>query len=232
MSISTSTSTSAVSGKTRADIKGLFEEARKMYAPGGGYASGVEAGLKRGRVKAVASGMQGLAAAGLGGTSMMGGLGLKYEEDVAAPTRAKMETQRLSALSSLLSQQAGVEAQLAPRTSTQRTSAPSPYLQRPGQSSSVRSAASKAPWTPLRSNWSKSSQKSSTTPKRPTFRAFPSLPGIRKQPSGYKGVYFGKASYGKQKKSSGSFYSNYLSKGGTSTGLKGFNTTYGLYSSI
>ncbi len=78
-----------------------LEKAMAFYREGGGYGKGVEAGLERGRVKAVAGGMQGLVSAGLAGTTMMGGLGKKYEEEVAMPARARVEETRAQAISGL-----------------------------------------------------------------------------------------------------------------------------------
>ncbi len=85
-----------------------IQKAKAQYAPGGGFGKGVEAGLERGRVKAMASGMQGLVGAGLAGTTMAGGLGLRYEEEVAAPTRAGVEERRAQAISGIEMQQAGM----------------------------------------------------------------------------------------------------------------------------
>ena len=78
-----------------------LEKAISYYSPEGGYGKGVEAGLERGRVKTVASGMQGLVSAGLAGTTMAGGLGKKYEEEVAMPARARVEETRAQAISGL-----------------------------------------------------------------------------------------------------------------------------------
>lgn len=78
-----------------------LEKAIAHYGPEGGYGAGVEAGLERGRVKAVAGGMQGLVSAGLAGTTMMGGLGKKYEEEVAMPARARVEETRAERISGL-----------------------------------------------------------------------------------------------------------------------------------
>ena len=116
--ISRRTSASGVSATTRARVSGLFKEAKELYAPGGGYMKGLETQLVRGGEKAVATGMQNLAASGMAGTSMAGGLGLKYEEDVATPARATANTQRLSALAGLLQAEAGATANLATRYST------------------------------------------------------------------------------------------------------------------
>ena len=103
----TATSVSQVSSKAIQEIQSLFEAAKAMYAPSGEFMAGTEAGLERGQTKAVASGMQGLAAAGLAGTSMMGGLGKKYEEDVAAPIRAQATSARIAALAGVMQSQAG-----------------------------------------------------------------------------------------------------------------------------
>jgi len=85
-----------------------IREAKAYYQPGGGFGKGVEAGLERGRVKTMASGMQHLVGAGLAGTTMAGTLGKRYEEEVAAPTRMGVEEQRAQALSGISMQQAGM----------------------------------------------------------------------------------------------------------------------------
>jgi len=85
-----------------------IQKAKAQYAPGGGFGKGVEAGLERGRVKAMASGMQGLVGAGFAGTTMAGTLGKKYEEEVAAPTRAGLEERRAQAISGIEMQEAGM----------------------------------------------------------------------------------------------------------------------------
>ena len=50
-----------------------------------------------------------MVSAGLAGTSVMAGLGKKYEEEVAAPTRAGVESERAQRLSSLYATRAGAE---------------------------------------------------------------------------------------------------------------------------
>ena len=109
-------STTQTSNKAVLEIQKLYEAAKSMYAPGGDYMKGTEAGLERGRKRAVSSGMANLAAAGLGSTSMVGSLGMAYEEDVAAPTRAAATSARVGALAGIMQSQAGAYAQLAPRT--------------------------------------------------------------------------------------------------------------------
>lgn len=94
-----------LSGEARA----AWERAIEQYRPGGGYGEGTEAALKRGGTKAVASGMQGLVSAGLAGTTLAGGLGKKYEEEVAAPTRARVEETRAQAIAQLEAGLAGAE---------------------------------------------------------------------------------------------------------------------------
>ncbi len=89
--------------------RALWEKALAHYKPGGGFGAGVEAGLERGRVKSTASGMQNLVSAGLAGTTMAAGLGKKYEEEVAAPTRARVESARAEAISGLQAGMAGAE---------------------------------------------------------------------------------------------------------------------------
>ncbi len=89
--------------------RSAYEKALAHYKPGGGYGAGVEAGLERGRVKSTASGMQNLVSAGLAGTSMAAGLGKKYEEEVAAPTRAKVEGARAEAMANIQMNMAGTE---------------------------------------------------------------------------------------------------------------------------
>ncbi len=116
--VSGNRASSGVDDTTRKRVSDLFAEAKGTLAPGGGFMKGVEAQVGRGRKRAVASGMQGLAAAGLASTSMMGGIGKKYEEEVAQPALAVATTARLSALSGLLREEAGMTASLATRYST------------------------------------------------------------------------------------------------------------------
>lgn len=89
--------------------RSAYEKALAHFKPGGGYGAGVEAGLERGRVKATAGGMQSLVSAGLAGTTMAAGLGKKYEEEVAAPTRAKVEGARAEAIANIQMSMAGAE---------------------------------------------------------------------------------------------------------------------------
>lgn len=168
-------------------VSGLFKQAKALYAPGGEYMSGIEAQLTRGSKKAVATGMQGLAAAGLAGTSMMGGLGLKYEEDVAAPVRAQATTARLGALSGLLQAEASAELQMAPRFE------PITF----GGGGRGRGSS----FTPTRTTSTRgpTTTRQPAATKLPTLSAFPGLAGAtKKEPTGYKGVFFGADYYKRQ----------------------------------
>jgi len=182
-------SSSGVSAADRARVSGLFKEAKALYAPGGEYMKGIEAELERGGKKAVATGMQGLAAAGLAGTSMMGGLGLKYEEDVATPARSRATTARLGALSSLLQAEAGATASLATRYSASSAGAYGGGGGGGAATPGFRTTSTPRPTT----------TKAPEARKLPTLSAFPRLAGAaKKQPTGYKGVFYG-ADYYKKK---------------------------------
>jgi len=95
-------------GGVNAATLAAIQRAKAQYAPGGGFGRGVEAGLERGRVKTLAAGMQSLVGAGLAGTTMAAGLGKRYEEEVAAPTRLSVEEQRAQAISGIEMAQAGM----------------------------------------------------------------------------------------------------------------------------
>ena len=89
--------------------RSAFGQAIDQFKPGGGYMQGIEAGLDRGRTKAVASGMSGLVSAGMSNTTQAGGLGKRYEEEIGAPTRAGAETQRMQNLAGLYAALGGAE---------------------------------------------------------------------------------------------------------------------------
>lgn len=83
------------------EARTALQAAMARYEPGGGYGQGVETALERGRTQAMSGGMQNLVSSGLAGTTIAGGLGKKYEQEVAAPARAQVEENRASAISSL-----------------------------------------------------------------------------------------------------------------------------------
>lgn len=95
-------------GGVGAPALAALRRAKAQYQPGGGFGRGIEAGLERGRVKAVSAGMQNLVSAGLASTTMAGGLGMRYEEEVAAPTRAGLEGERARAISGIEMAEAGM----------------------------------------------------------------------------------------------------------------------------
>lgn len=125
---STQTTTSGVSPAARRNVSSLFATAKKLYAPGGEFMAGIEASISRGSKRAVASGVQQLASAGLAGTSMVGGLGKKYEEEIGTPARAQATTARLGALAGLLQAEAGAELQMASRYGQQASQQPAPSM--------------------------------------------------------------------------------------------------------
>jgi hypothetical protein len=107
-------------GGINAATLAALKRAKAQYELGGGFGKGVEARLERGRVKAVAGGQQALVSAGLAGTSMMAAPGLRYEEEVAAPTRLGIEERRAQAVSGIEMAQAGMGFQ-AGQTGAQRS---------------------------------------------------------------------------------------------------------------
>lgn len=190
-STSTSTSKTYTDPAAIKQMRSLFAQAKAIYAPEGKYMTGIEAGIKRGEKKAVAGGMQGLAAAGLAGTSMAGGLSKKYQEEVAQPALASATTARLSALSGILSQEAGAEGSMAARYSTSTTPLARSYGGGGGGSATPgfgtgRAAGYKPPAAPSRT----------TTAKAPTKTEPLSLSIQPYSPTKKTGqVYFGKAYY-------------------------------------
>ena len=98
-------------GGVNKEALAAMQRAKAYYEPGGGFGKGVETGLERGRVKTMASGMQGLVSAGLAGTTIAGTLGKKYEEEVGAPVRAGVEERRGMAISGIEMQEAGMRFQ-------------------------------------------------------------------------------------------------------------------------
>jgi len=92
---------SVAASKQKAELSTAFQGAIEQYAPGGSFGAGVEAGLVRGKKQSMASGMNALIGSGLAGTTMAAGLGKKYEEEVAAPIRAGVESTRAQNISAL-----------------------------------------------------------------------------------------------------------------------------------
>lgn len=96
-----SAATTAAPAGLSAAARSAFGEAEEYYQPGGGFGAGVEAQLGRARAKYMSSGMQSLVGAGLAGTTMAAGLGGKFAEEIAAPTRAGVESERARNIANL-----------------------------------------------------------------------------------------------------------------------------------
>ena len=182
----TRTTTSGVSAAARRQVSSLFAEAKKIYAPGGGFMAGTEAAITRGSKRAVASGVQQLASAGLAGTSIVGGLGKKYEEEVGMPARAQATTARLGALAGLLQAEAGATASLATRYST----SPASYGGGGGGGGGGRRTI-----TPRRTT---AQSGAATRPQPLPTLNLPTLKAAKREPTGYKGIYFGADYYKRQ----------------------------------
>ena len=142
MSAPTSAAPASTGSNVSDEARAAIQRAISRYKPGGGFGAGVEAGLERGRVKATTSGMQNLVSAGLANTTMAAGLGKKYEEEVAAPTRANVEdirSREIASLETMLAQmeqggfQAGLDRQFSVDQSMSNRPASSvmPYIPAP-----------------------------------------------------------------------------------------------------
>jgi len=90
------------------DILKTYDEVIAKYQPGGEYMRGLEAQLEREREKTMAAGMQNLVGRGLSGTTLGQTQAMQFAEDVAAPTRARMEDIRMDKLVEAMTGKAGV----------------------------------------------------------------------------------------------------------------------------
>jgi len=82
-----------------AEIRELYDEIIERYGPTGAFGKGYEAQLERQKAREVAAGGQALVSSGLYGTTQLAGLGKKFEEEVGAPARLKLEDIRAERLS-------------------------------------------------------------------------------------------------------------------------------------
>lgn len=119
-----------------------IDRAIAQYQPGGGFGKGTEAALARGETRAVASGAQSLVSAGLAGTTMMAGLGKKYQEEVAAPMRARVEETRAQAISGLEMTKAQI---IQGATESARASALQKYLAQLQSDTAITAGAARQP---------------------------------------------------------------------------------------
>lgn len=97
----TKTSSKGESNLTPAAGSAL-REARRLYEPGGGFEAGVQANLAQERNRFLSSTMSSLINAGLANTTRPAALASSFSSDVAAPTLANVESQRVQNLSNLL----------------------------------------------------------------------------------------------------------------------------------
>ncbi len=190
-----------------ARVRGLFKEAKKLYGPKGDFMKGTEATISRGSKRAVASGVQQLASAGLAGTSIVGGLGKKYEEEVGMPARERATSARLGALAGLLQAEAGAELQMSMR----------PPITIGGGYGGGGGGGGRRTITPRRTT---AQSGAATRPQPLPTLNLPTLKAAKREPTGYKGIYFGADYYKRQQQQpqaapastspSGSFYKGSL----------------------
>jgi hypothetical protein len=102
-----STKANAENKKRETEIRAIYDQVINMYSAGGAYGKGMEAQLGRERTQTLASGGQSLISSGMYNTTGLAGLSTQFAENVAAPTRAKLEDLRMDKLSSALGQKAG-----------------------------------------------------------------------------------------------------------------------------
>ena len=88
----------------------LMKKAQAIYSTGGASEKATEAALGRSQQQALSAGMQNLVSSGLAGTTMAGGLGSKFQEEVAVPARLAAQASRESSLANLYMQQASYQA--------------------------------------------------------------------------------------------------------------------------
>lgn len=124
------------------EASSAIQRAIEQYQPGGGFGKGTEAALARGETRAVASGAQSLVSTGLAGTTMMAGLGKKYQEEVAAPMRARVEETRAQAISGLEMTKAQI---IQGATESQRASALQKYLAQLQSDTAITASAARQP---------------------------------------------------------------------------------------
>lgn len=105
--ITKSQETTNVQTKAReTEVRSVLDEIIGMYRQGGTFGQGMEASLGREKTQSMAQGAQGLVSSGLYNTTGLAGLSGKFEEEVGAPTRMKLEDLRMDRLSGALGQKA------------------------------------------------------------------------------------------------------------------------------
>lgn len=81
------------------EIRALFQDILGRYGEGGSFGAGYQSELERTKTRDVASGTQSLVSAGLSNTTQAAGIGKKWEEEVGAPARLRLEDLRMDRLS-------------------------------------------------------------------------------------------------------------------------------------
>lgn len=98
--------TNAANKKREDEIRSMMDEVIGMYRQGGAFGQGVEAQLGRERTQTLATGGQSLISSGMYNTTGLAGLSTQFAENVAMPTRMKLEDLRMEKLQGALGQKA------------------------------------------------------------------------------------------------------------------------------
>ena len=85
----------------------IFDQIIDQFKDGGSFLEATEAQLQRAGTKSVAKGTQALVSSGLAGTTQVGGLQKKFEEEVGAPTRLRAQDIAAQRTGEALSAKAG-----------------------------------------------------------------------------------------------------------------------------
>jgi len=88
-------------------MQGIYDEIVARYQPGGGFMAGAEAGIEQQKTKDVSSEIAQTVSSGLYGTTVPSTAAKRWEMDVGAPQRLKLEDIRTQALSQAQMQKAG-----------------------------------------------------------------------------------------------------------------------------
>ena len=90
-----------------AQVEAIFDEIIERYKPGGSFGQGYAELLKGQKQREVGSGVQSMISSGLAGTTTAAGLGRRWEAEVGAPARLKLEDIQMERLSGAQAQKAG-----------------------------------------------------------------------------------------------------------------------------
>lgn len=98
--------TNAANKKRETEIRSVLDRVIGLYEQGGPFGKGVETQLEQERKSTLSAGGQALISSGLFNTTQTAGLAGKFSEEVAMPTRMKLEDLRMERLSQALGQKA------------------------------------------------------------------------------------------------------------------------------